>query len=54
MKIFLFIERILEDIQVIKDCRKRYRKNPKINTRFLAHIASIPEWTITLLNKPKK
>ena len=53
-------EYLLETIDIIKDCRRRYRRitivNGEqciVNVKFLAHIASIPEWTITIFNKPR-
>ena len=49
------IKELKEDIKVIKDCRRRVRKAKEagysVNTKFLAHIASIPEWTIVVFNR---
>lgn len=49
------IKKLKEDIWVIKDCRHRVRKAREagyvMNTKFLAHIASIPEWTIVIFNR---
>ena len=49
------IKELKDDIKVIKDCRRRVRKASQagysINTKFLAHIASIPEWTIVIFNR---
>ena len=50
------IHRHAENLRVIFDCRKTIRNARKrgfhVNTEFLAYIASIPEWTITIFNKP--
>ena len=49
------IKELKEDIKVIKDCRLRVRKAREagrpMNTKFLAYVASIPEWTILIFNK---
>ena len=49
------IKELKEDIKVIKDCRRRVRKAREagcsMNTKFLAHIASVPEWTIVIFNR---
>ena len=49
------IKELKEDIKVIKDCRHRVRKSREsgysMNTKFLAHIASVPEWTIVIFNR---
>ena len=49
------IKELKEDIKVIKDCRRRVRKAREagysMNTKFLAHIASVPEWTIVVFNR---
>ena len=49
------IKELKEDFKVIKDCRRRVRKARQagysMNTKFLAHIASVPEWTIVIFNR---
>lgn len=49
------IKKLKEDIWVIKDCRHMVRKAREagydMNTKFLAHISSIPEWTIVIFNR---
>ena len=49
------IKELKEDIKVIKDCRHRVRKAREaglsMNTKFLAHIASVPEWAIVIFNR---
>ena len=49
------LRRIQDTIWTIKDCRRIVRKDRehglKTNTRFLAHLASIPEWTLVIFNK---
>ena len=49
------LKELKEDIEVIKACRlsvKIARKAGRIpDTRFLAHIASVPEWTIVIFNR---
>ena len=49
------IKELKEDIKVIKDCRRRVRKAKEAgysaNTKFLANIASVPEWTIVVFNR---
>ena len=49
------IKELKEDIKIIKDCRRRVRKSREagcsINTKFLAHVASVPEWTIVIFNR---
>ena len=49
------IKELKEDIKVIKDCRRRIRKareaGRSMNTRFLAYVASVPEWTIAIFNR---
>ena len=51
------IKKINEDLYVIFDCRRRIKQENKnghlVNTKFLAMIASVPEWTITIFNKQK-
>ena len=42
-----FFKNIVKTIKVIKSCRKMIRQDggaDKVNTEFLAHIASVPEW----------
>ena len=50
-----YIKELIEDIRVIKSCRRIVRKAIKDgyspNTRFLAQIASVPEWAIVIFNK---
>ena len=49
------IKELKEDIKVIKDCRRKVRKareaGRSMNTKFLAYVASVPEWTIVIFNK---
>ena len=49
------IKELKEDIKVIKDCRCRIRKAREagrhMDTKFLAYVASVPEWTILIFNK---
>ena len=50
------IKELKEKVYVIKDCRRKVRrskgtKHPIRNTKFLAYIASVPEWTITIFNR---
>ena len=49
------IKELREDIKVIKDCRRKVRKAREagysMNTEFLAHIASVPEWAIVIFNR---
>ena len=49
------IKQLKEDIKVIKDCRRRIRKAREagrpMDTKFLAYVASVPEWSILIFNK---
>ena len=49
------IKELKEDIKVIKDCRRRVRKAREagrpMDTKFLAYVASVPEWAILIFNK---
>lgn len=49
------IKELKEDIRVIKDCRRMVKKarndGKHMNVKFLAHIASVPEWTIVIFNR---
>ena len=49
------IKELKEDIKVIKDCRRRIRKAREagrpMDTKFLAYVASVPEWAIVIFNK---
>ena len=48
-----FFKNIVKTIKVIKSCRKMVRRDGganKVNTEFLAHLASVPEWTIVIFN----
>ena len=49
------IKELKEDIKVIKDCRRRVRKAREagcsMDTKFLAYVASVPEWTIVIFNR---
>lgn len=49
------IKELKEDIKVIKDCRRMVKKarndGKPMNVKFLAHVASVPEWTIVIFNR---
>ena len=49
------IKELKDDIKVIKDCRYRVRKAREagcsMDTKFLAYVASVPEWTIVIFNR---
>lgn len=49
------LKELKEDIEVIKDCRRKVREfrkaGYKMDTKFLAYVASVPEWTIVIFNR---
>ena len=49
------IKELKDDIKVIKDCRYRVRKareaGRSMDTKFLAYVASVPEWAIVIFNR---
>ena len=49
------IKELKDDIKVIKDCRYRVRKareaGRSMDTKCLAYVASVPEWTKVIFNR---